>query len=145
MGITLIRPLARNSSFMPIMRHMNLAPAHNWLARFGRRKHLRYTVNLPARITTLEGWQTAELANLSASGAMIRIAPGTEKTGTLLLQWQGFSVFGLVVWSEIESVGVQFDKTIDDYVIKQTRLAAHLLASRRESLVRPEFATSEPV
>lgn len=112
---------------------MNLATAHDWLARFGRRKNTRFAVNLPARITTLEGWQSADLINLSVSGAMLKITQAVTRSGTLLLQWQGYSVFGRVQWIEYDRVGVQFDHEIDDGVIAHSRTATRLQELHRRS------------
>ena len=105
-------------------------PAHSHAPLLsGRRTCARARLELPGVFQMVGSRRKCQIANLSASGARLRIfptlAPGTEG----ILQFAGHEVFGTVVWAQEKSCGVTFDERIDTkIVIELRRLADQRLA-----------------
>ena len=75
----------------------------------GRRAAARSASPLIAVFTTLQQSHTAELVDISATGARLRGEHLPEAADELLLSIDKVRAFGTVVWSDADECGVEFD------------------------------------
>lgn len=78
----------------------------------GRRKTSRLRLGIPAVLLLLDGTFRCRLIDLSCSGARIGLDQHLRIGAEAVLQCPGFEVFGMVVWSDAEQVGMHFDEEL---------------------------------
>lgn len=89
----------------------------------GRRRdsRLRLRRGVPATLMTLDGKVSANLLDLSFSGAHVR-ADFVFHTGQqMMLWWLEYETFGTVVWARDNEAGLEFDEPLPTATILRTR------------------------
>lgn len=89
-------------------------------AELRRRTHARLRLGIPARFDTLDGRQNVRLVDLSQGGAQI-VLPGEAPVREGVLTWMRFETFGMAVWQDGESVGLEFDRPLSLECLRATR------------------------
>ena len=85
-----------------------------------RRRYARLRLGIPARFETLYGRQPVRLVDISHGGAHIVLAdPAPVREGVLM--WMRFEIFGIAMWQEEESVGLEFDRPLSLQCLRATR------------------------
>ena len=83
----------------------------------GRRRNGRLRLRLRARLITIHGTTTGVLADLSITGARIRLREPVPSAGDALLQWEGREAFGMIVWASECECGILFDEPLPEAVL----------------------------
>jgi hypothetical protein len=78
----------------------------------GRRAVARVDAPLTAVISTLIGSRSAELVDISATGARLRGTELPDLREELSLAVEGVHAFGTIVWSEGDLRGMRFDEPL---------------------------------
>ena len=91
------------------------------LQQLGKRITSRLRIRLTAKLISTIETLSVELCDLSYFGARLTCRtpplPGTE----VVLQWDRFEAFGVVVWSSPNSSGIRFYDPIEPSVLIATR------------------------
>ena len=94
----------------------------------GRRAAARSASPLIAVFTTLQQTHTAELVDISATGARLRGDHLPETADELLLSIDKVRAFGTVVWSDAGECGIAFDSPLgpdDEECLRKIVAEAH--------------------
>jgi hypothetical protein len=77
------------------------------------RNRERIAVEIPVTITTVLDSTPATIVDLTEDGALVMGA--TMPTGAqIMLDVNGYSVFGKVIWSEVDRIGIRFPFALCD-------------------------------
>jgi hypothetical protein len=100
---------------------MEMQPQNN--SHIGRRRdsRLRLRRGVPAELVTLHGKFSAQLMDLSLSGAHVRAFSPTLVGQDGVISWLGFEAFGKVVWAREGEIGIAFYDPIEPDVLLKTR------------------------
>lgn len=107
------------------------------ITTLGKRRDSRLRLALPARMVTLQGYSSVVMADLSQSGARVRLKEGELlKPGSqAMLSWLGFEAFGTIVWCRYGHAGMEFDELLPVDILLDTREKVDLgLAPTEEQL-----------
>ena len=83
----------------------------------GRRRNGRLRLRLQARLITIHGTTSGVLADLSVTGARVRMREPVPSAGDALLQWEGHEAFGMIVWASGCDCGVLFDDPLPEALL----------------------------
>jgi hypothetical protein len=67
---------------------------------------------IPVQLMTTSRYLKGALEDLSLTGARVRVPEPPGPGRDVVLRWDGRDVFGQVVWSSDDVVGIAFDKPI---------------------------------
>jgi hypothetical protein len=122
----------------------------------GRRRYGRLRLRLRARLITIHGTSRGVLADLSVTGARVRLHEPVPAVGDALLQWEGYEAFGMIVWATGCECGVLFDEPLHEALLlrmrevescpderEQVRTAAAVFVSGRTGLA-PQPKSNAP-
>ena len=122
----------------------------------GRRRYGRLRLRLRAKLITIHGTARGVLADLSVTGARIRLHEPAPPAGDALLQWEGHEAFGMIVWVNASECGILFDEPLPETLVldmrdveacpderEQTRTAAAVFVSGRAGF-SPQPRSSAP-
>lgn len=87
----------------------------------GRRRDARLRLGVPAQLITLHGQFSANLCDLSQSGAHVRAKGDLFRGEDAVLLWLGFEAFGKIVWVDNGEGGLEFDEMLAPAILIQTR------------------------
>ena len=92
----------------------------------GRRRYGRLRLRLQARLITIHGTAGGVLADLSVTGAKLRLRDPVPAGGDALLQWEGHEAFGMIIWADSCECGVLFDEPLPEALLLGMRDAQSL-------------------
>lgn len=89
------------------------------VAQMERRRSSRLLVEIPVSFRTVSGTRECQMANISDNGAQLEMAdpPVEGMAGWLVLD--GAEIYSRVIWSGETTCGIEFEKTLGDYTLKQ--------------------------
>jgi len=89
------------------------------VAQMERRRSSRLLVEIPVSFRTVTGERACQMANISDNGAQLEMAdpPVEGMAGWLVLD--GAEIYSRVIWSGETKCGIEFEKTLGDYTLKQ--------------------------
>jgi hypothetical protein len=81
--------------------------------RTGRRAAPRVRLGIPAKVMLLQGLEKCVLEDLSQTGARLMLSGTRPRLGAgAVLEVQGTSAFGAVIWVLADRIGLQFDEAL---------------------------------
>jgi len=111
----------------------------------GRRQAPRESLPLPATLSTLRQTRSANVADLSATGARLRGADLPAIGDPVELWMDCVRAFGLVAWSKQGECGVEFDPPLPPFEVERlrrlVRLAMIQSAGLEAAFAVPAWAT----
>ena len=98
---------------------MSSLALHRKVAQMERRRTSRPVVDIPVLFKTISGEQECQMANISDHGAKLEMPdpPVEGVCGFLVLD--GEEIYCKVIWSGEGICGIEFEKTLGDYSLKQ--------------------------
>lgn len=103
------------------------------------RRRERISVDVPVTVTTVLDSIDAVIANLTEDGALV-IGASQAEGAQIMLDSEGHSVFGRVMWSEIDRMGVRFLLPLCDGPLHTALETARAMRDMpAPAMVRPAF------
>ena len=89
------------------------------MAQKERRRSSRLMVEIPVGFRTVSGTRECQMANISDNGAKLELydPPAEGVSGWLVLD--GAEIYSRVVWSGETACGIEFERTLGDYTLRQ--------------------------
>ena len=89
------------------------------VAQMERRRSTRLVVEIPVAFKTVSGSRPCQMANISDHGAKLEMPdpPVEGVSGWLVLD--GSEIYSKVIWSGDSACGIEFERTLGDYTLKQ--------------------------
>lgn len=106
-----------------------------------QRNRERIVVDIPVTVTTVLDSLEASIVDLTEYGAQV-VGAGLPAGKSFMLDYEGYSVFATVRWSEIDRMGVRFQFPLADgplfEALELARTAHRMPTSRAASFGRRE-------
>lgn len=97
----------------------------------GRRADDRIAAPLPAYVISLSTRHRALLANISATGARVRVEDPPKRGSEVFLMVNGLDLFGRIIWKSGEHCGIRFDDRVEPFALELMRRKADAAAAVR--------------
>ena len=105
------------------MRHqggMEHNPSPFKIDRLDRRQAARLPMTIEVELHLPTGIRSAEVMDMSRTGAQLRLADPPSKGANTQLVWPDNAHYGTVVWSNAGVCGIKFDKAIAEEAVIKT-------------------------
>ena len=111
----------------------------------GRRSASREVLPLPAVVSTIDENRTVELVDLSATGARLRAERLPPAGESLWVKIDTLGRFALVVWTDEDECGIEFDVPIHGHEVRRLRqevqIAIFVAGSMQKMLAMQDWQT----
>ncbi len=91
------------------------------IEKIGRRAAARLRLSMPGKLVTIYETQPCIVANLSQTGAQVRLAKPLAPGEAAFLQFAAEEHFASVVWREKGSNGLEFEVPLTEEQVLETR------------------------